>query len=156
MADDDNVVQRLYDAFQAGDGEAMQACYALDSTFRDEVFDLAGPTEIGGMWKMLLARGTDLELQVSRVEADDTTGRAHWAADYTFTQTGRKVHNEIDATFVLRDGLIVEHVDQFDFWAWSRQALGPIGLLLGWTPIVRKKVQDTARRGLETWLRRAV
>jgi hypothetical protein len=45
---------------------------------------------------------------------------------------------------VVRDGAIVEHTDRFDFWRWSRQALGPLGWALGWSPIVRGRVQRTA------------
>jgi hypothetical protein len=51
-------------------------------------------------------------------------------ARYTFA-TGRVVHNVIEARFALRDGLIVQHVDSFGFWRWSRQALGPLGLARG-------------------------
>lgn len=148
----DHVVQRLYDAFRARDGQAMQDCYATDATFRDEVFDLAGAEQIGGMWKMLLERGTDLAIEVSDVRADATSGSAHWDATYTFAATGRPVVNRIDATFELRDDRIVRHVDAFNFWSWSRQALGPTGLLLGWSPIVRSKVRTMAGKGLEDFL----
>lgn len=147
-----NVVQRLYDGFVARDGRAMQACYAPDATFRDEVFELSGAERIGGMWQMLIERGSDLTVEVSDIEADATRGSAHWEARYTFSATGRPVHNVIDATFELRDGLIVTHVDEFDFWRWSRQALGPTGALLGWSPLVRRKVQATARRSLDDYL----
>lgn len=138
------VVQRFYDAFQAKDPAGMQACYAADATFRDEVFDLHGADEIGAMWRMLVERGGDLALEVSGITEDAATGRAHWDATYTFTATGRPVVNRIDAAFTIADGLIQTHVDSFDFWAWSRQALGPTGLLLGWSPIVRNKVRATA------------
>jgi hypothetical protein len=63
------------------------------------------------------------------------------------------VVNRIDAEFVFRDGLIVRHTDTFNFWAWARQALGPAGLLLGWTPMLQKKVRDTARAGLAKYMR---
>ncbi|MDX1512000.1 MAG: nuclear transport factor 2 family protein [Nitriliruptorales bacterium] len=147
-----DVVRRLYDAFLARDGQAMEDCYAADATFRDEVFDLTGREEIGGMWKMLIARGTDLELTVSDVVEDQATGSAHWEPTYTFGATGRKVHNIIDATMRIEDGLIVEHVDRFNFWRWSRQAFGPVGWTLGWTPAVRTKVRIEARKSLDKWL----
>jgi hypothetical protein len=35
-----------------------------------------------------------------------------------------------------------------DFWPWSRQALGAPGLLLGWTPLLRAKVQRQAGANL--------
>lgn len=156
MVEESHVVRRLYDAFERGDGLAMEACYAEDAIFRDEVFDLTGRKEIGGMWNMLLSRATDLQVRLVDVLGDARQARATWVADYTFGQTGNKVHNEIEAEFVLRGDLIVEHHDKFDFWKWSRQALGPIGAIAGWTPWVRGKVQSEARRGLETYLRRGV
>lgn len=148
----DHVVQRLYDAFRAGDGAAMQACYAPDATFRDEVFTLTGADRIGGMWRMLLERGGDLDVAVGDVRADATSGSARWEARYTFGATGRKVHNVIDASFVLRDDAIIDHVDRFGFWRWSRQALGPAGLALGWTPLIRGRVRRTATASLDRYL----
>lgn len=148
-----SAVHRLYAAFREGDGEAMQACYAPDATFRDEVFDLRGAEEVGAMWKMLLARGSDLEVGVRDIHVDGDEATAHWVADYTFGATGRQVHNEIEASLRLRDGLIAEHLDRFSFWGWSRQALGPVGLALGWSPLLRGKVRTQARRGLDAWQR---
>jgi hypothetical protein len=62
------------------------------------------------------------------------------------------VHNDIRAEFRFEDGLIAEHRDSFSLYAWSRQALGPTGLLLGWTPVVRGRVQKEARAGLDEFL----
>jgi len=148
----DEVIRRLYAAFAERDGAAMAACYAPDAHFSDPVFvDLNG-REPGAMWTMLTARADDLAVQLVDHAADGDTGTAHWLADYTFTQTRRRVHNDVRAAFRFRDGLIVEHVDTFDFWRWARQALGPTGLLLGWTPMVRNKVRRTARAGLDKFL----
>jgi len=61
------------------------------------------------------------------------------------------VHNIIDAQFTFRDGLIASHRDRFDFWSWSRQALGAPGLLLGWTPALRRKVQARAAANLKAF-----
>jgi hypothetical protein len=47
---------------------------------------------------------------------------------------------------------VVVHEDHFDFWRWSRQALGPVGLLLAWTGWLRRKVQAQARKGLDRYL----
>lgn len=145
------LLEQLYQAFQRKDGAAMTACYAPDARFQDAVFDLRGP-EVGAMWRMLCRRGKDLELVYNGVEADADGGRAHWEATYTFSTTGRKVLNIIDARFVFRDGLIVDHTDSFNFWTWSRQALGPTGLLLGWTPMLQNKVRATARAGLDKFM----
>lgn len=146
------LIQSFYEAFQRCDGATMAAAYHPDASFSDPVFpDLKGP-EVGGMWKMLTGRAADLKVEFSGIEADDQGGKAHWEAWYTFSATGRKVHNVIDATFTFRDGRILTHVDVFDFWRWSRQALGTPGLLLGWSPVVKNKVRDQAGRGLKKFL----
>jgi hypothetical protein len=125
----------------------MAACYHPEVHFTDEVFDLHG-ARAGLMWRMLLTAGKDMRMEFSQVQADADGGRAHWEAHYTFSATGRKVHNRVDAEFAFREGLICRHIDRFDFWGWSRQALGAPGLLLGWSPMLRKKVQATAARNL--------
>jgi ketosteroid isomerase-like protein len=149
MHPNQDVVRRFYAAFAALDAATMQACYAPDAAFRDEVFTLQGAVEIGAMWRMLCtatqARGReDWRLEASGIEADADRGRAHWEAHYRFSATGRRVHNIIEADFRFRDGLIVRHHDRFHFWRWSRQALGLPGLLLGWTPYLHNKVRAQA------------
>ena len=146
------LIARFYDAFGQRDHVTMAACYAPDATFSDPVFrDLRGD-EVRSMWQMLCERGTDLEIAHRDVAIDGDRGSAHWDADYTFTATGRRVHNSIDARFVFRDGLIAEHVDSFDLWAWTRQALGPVGVLLGWSPPVQGKVRSQARENLDRFM----
>lgn len=143
-----SVIDRFYTAFARLDWAAMAACYADDARFSDPVFPELDATQVRAMWKMLLTSGTDLRVVHAEVEETATGGRCRWDAWYTFSRTGRPVHNIIRAEFVLRDGLIVRHQDHFSFWRWSRQALGPTGLLLGWTPLVRNKVRSTAARSL--------
>jgi hypothetical protein len=48
--------------------------------------------------------------------------------------------------------LIVSHHDSFDFWRWSRQALGAPGLLLGWSPVLRNQVRKQANTSLRKYL----
>lgn len=145
------LIERFYKAFQAKDAEAMAACYAPDVRFSDPVFtDLRGPLA-GDMWRMLCERGKDLTLEFSGVRADDNEGAAHWEARYTFSQTGNKVLNIIDARFKFRDGLIVEHDDTFDLYRWMSQALGFTGVALGWLPPVQNGLRKKARQGLDQW-----
>lgn len=125
----------------------MAACYAPDARFSDPVFGELNGSEPGDMWRMLTGRAQDLEVRLVSHEADDGAGRADWVADYTF-RTGRRVHNDVQASFRFRDGLIAQHDDRFSFHAWARQALGPVGLALGWTPLLRAKVGREARDGL--------
>src|SRR3954469_2488261 len=153
-SDNAALIRRLYDALDARDGEAMAACYAADARFTDPVVgDLAG-REGGAMWRMLCERSDDLSVDLAEHGTDGDRGWARWIATYTFTQTGRPVTNDVRASMRFRDGLIAEHRDEFDFYRWSRQALGPPGLLLGWTPIVRGAVRRRAREGLDEFLAR--
>jgi hypothetical protein len=151
MSAETDRIDQFYRAFTQRDGATMAACYHADAAFRDPVFELRG-TRIGAMWKMLCERGKDLRIEYSNVVGADGRGAADWQAWYTFSASGRPVHNVIHAEFRFRDGLFVEHVDRFDFWRWSRQAVGPAGLLLGWTPMVRRKVQAEANRALERYV----
>ncbi len=138
------VIERFYTAFDRCDGDTMAACYAPDAHFNDPAFgDLSG-TEAGAMWRMLTEGASDLSVELVEHHADAGSGSAHWIARYTFAATGRRVVNDIRADFRFADGLIVEHVDRFSFWRWSRQALGMPGLLLGWTPLLRSKVRGQA------------
>jgi ketosteroid isomerase-like protein len=137
-------IERFYDAFGERDGAAMSTCYASDSHFRDPAFgDLHG-ADVGAMWRMLTGRATDLEIELREHEADVAGGSAHWIARYTFS-TGRPVVNDIRAAFLFtREGLISDHVDDFDFRAWARQALGPSGNLVALLPPLRKKARARA------------
>jgi ketosteroid isomerase-like protein len=146
------LIDRFYEAFARRDAETMAACYAPDATFSDPVFrDLRGE-EVTGMWRMLCERGEDLEVSHRVLETDERTGKAHWVADYTFATTGRKVHNEIDSTFVFADGLISEHLDSFNLYKWTRQALGPAGLFFGWSSRLQGKLRSSARERLDGYI----
>jgi hypothetical protein len=148
------LITRFYDAFARRDWAAMAACYHPQVHFSDEAFDLHG-AEAGLMWRMLCTNGKDLQLEVRGISADARSGQAHWDARYTFSGTGRQVFNQIDASFEFRDALIVRHVDRFDFWRWSRQALGAPGWLLGWSGFLRAKVRSQARASLTAFGRKA-
>lgn len=152
MHPNEQLLERFYRSFSQRDYASMIACYAPTIQFTDEVFTLSGKAA-GAMWHMLCESGADLAVTFRRdIQADETHGTAHWQATYTFSATGRKVHNIIDAEFDFSNGQIIRHRDRFDFWRWSRQALGSTGLLLGWTPFVRRKVQATAARRLEKFI----
>ena len=146
MADNAETIRQFYEAFDRHDGDTMAGLYAPDGSFHDPVFgDLSG-AEAGDMWRMLTGRSEDLKVELADHSAEGDTGTAHWIATYTFS-TGRQVVNDIQARFRFRDGKIVEHEDSFSFWGWSRQAMGPIGLALGWGPL-RPLVSRRARGDL--------
>jgi hypothetical protein len=151
-------IHRFYSAFEQLDHPTMATCYADNASFQDEAFALQGKRDIMGMWGMLCdavrAKGRDdWKLTYSEVQAQGSTGSAHWEPIYRFSATGRMVHNVIDAEFRFDEqGLILTHRDRFDFWSWSRQALGAPGLLLGWSGFLRSKVQQQANANLRKYL----
>ena len=144
-------IARFYDALSRRDAATMIDCYAPDATFSDPVFPALDAAGVAAMWQMLCARGKDLEVVASEIDANAETGRAHWVANYTFSATGRKVENRIDAHFRFRDGRIVRHEDRFDLWRWLRQALGVKGALLGWLPAVKLATRAQAAKALAEW-----
>lgn len=146
------LIERFYEAFGRCDGLAMSACYTDDAHFCDPAFgDLHGP-EVGAMWRMLTARATDLKIELHEHEASEAAGSAHWIARYTFS-TGRAVVNDIQARFRFADGLIADHVDDFDFRRWARQALGPTGNLVAVVPPLRSAARRKARTQLDDFIK---
>lgn len=149
-------IERLYQAFARLDGAAMQACYADDARFDDEVFALHGAREIGAMWTLLCdnVRASEAARAAWRLTTHDLADdRVRWEVHYLFGPRARPVHNVIDAHFEFdARGRITRHRDRFDFWRWARQALGAPGALLGWTPWLRAKVRRQAARTLQRQL----
>ena len=140
----------FYEAFSRKEAGPMRASYAANATFSDGAFVGLRGDEIGDMWAMLCERAQDFRVEFRDVVADDARGSAHWEAWYLF-QGKRRVHNVIDAAFTFEDGKIATHVDTFDFRRWSKQALGPIGFLLGWSSGFQRTVQKNARKGLDEY-----
>ena len=138
------LIEAFYTAFKHSDAAAMGACYHPDVEFSDPVFPALKGNRARAMWALLGQRKADPnDRWFDHVQADDTRGSAHWEAKYKFPANGRPVHNRIDAEFKFKDGKIWKHTDRFDFWAWSRMAFGPAGVLLGWGPLkgpVRKEL----------------
>ena len=143
-----SVLSRFYAAFAARDVPRMAECYSDKAHFSDPAFGSLNAEEVRARWAMLVGRSADLRITFDILSEDERSGSCEWHARYTFTGTGRSVHNVIRSEFVLQDGLIVHQRDRFDFWRWSRQALGMPGHLLGWSPIIRVGVRRSARAAL--------
>lgn len=148
------LIHDFYAALARRDGAAMAACYARDARFSDPAFGALDAGEVGAMWRMLTARAADLTVELSDVRADDESGSAHWEARYTFSKTGRRVCNRIDARFRFRDGKIARHDDRFSLWRWAGMALGPAGRLFAWTPPMQKAIRRQSREALDAWRKR--
>jgi ketosteroid isomerase-like protein len=146
-----HLIQKFYTAFQEKDVATMQACYADDAVFSDPVFQNLNATQVRAMWEMLIKKGKDMRIKFNNISATEHIGKAEWNAHYTFSTTGNRVVNRIKATFILKDGKIIQHNDHFNFHTWARQALGITGLLLGWTPILKSKIRRQAMKNLSDY-----
>ena len=120
------LLQRLFTALDQHNHATMGSCYHAEATFHDIAFNLERRQRIQSMWHMI-CEGTDIRAEFEVVHANEQEGRVNLVDDYTFTDTGRHVHNVIDSRFRFRDGLIAEHRDLCDAHAWGAMALGGVG-----------------------------
>ncbi len=146
------LIEQFYTAFQNRDYTTMQSCYHADAIFHDPVFQNLDANQVRAMWQMLLTSAKDLKVSFDTIQTSGNTGSCNWQAWYTFSKTGRPVHNIIQTSFEFKDGKIFRHRDSFDLWRWSRQALGASGLLLGWSPVVQNKIRDNADAALQKYI----
>lgn len=141
------IIRQFYAAFNDGNPTKMIEFYHPEVQFEDPAFGVLHGQMAKNMWKMMVAPG--VKVVCTNIQADDKKGSADWEATYVFSQTGRNVINRIHAEFEFKDGKIFKHKDTFNMWKWSKQALGLPGLLLGWSPIIKNKVNKTANEKLK-------
>lgn len=146
------LINKFYRAFSEKDSQTMVDSYHAEADFSDPVFQKLHGSEIGMMWTMLCLQSASLEIAYENVQADDKRGRADWSAKYSFGRAKRKVHNKIHAEFTFEDGKIIKHTDNFDFWRWSRMALGPLGFIMGWNSIVKVNIRKQAMANLTKFI----
>lgn len=156
MNADEQLIHHFYASFQRKDVQAMQDCYATDASFNDPVFTNLSAAEVRSMWAMLIKNGKDMRLEFKNIKGNENGATAEWDAWYTFSATGNKVHNHINASFIIKDGKIVQHTDHFNFYRWASQALGLMGKLLGWTNFLKKKISTTAKKNLQKFMNATV
>lgn len=139
----DNLIQQFYTAFSNQDIDGMVACYSDSIVFEDPAFGKLEGDRAKNMWRMLLEsqKGKDFQVQFSNVSQDDKSASAKWEAKYTFSKTGRKVHNLISSQMLIEDGKIVQHTDHFNLRTWAKQALGIKGAIFGGTGFFKKSLQ---------------
>lgn len=137
------VVEEFYEAFARLDAETMAACYHDEVVFSDPAFGTLKGKHARNMWRMLCAsqKGKGFEVSYSNVRSAGKGVAAQWEAHYTFSATGNKVVNRIEAYFEFEEGKIIKHQDSFDLYKWSKQALGVKGTLLGWTTFFKRQLQ---------------
>jgi hypothetical protein len=150
-----SVLHTFYTAFAQRDHAVMGGCYHPQASFSDPVFPDLDAEGVKAMWTMLLSGDTDLCISFTVLRENEKGGRVRWEAFYSFGKQKRKVHNVITSEFTFKSGLIHTQRDRFGLWRWSRQALGLSGVFLGWTPMVKRKVQAMAAARLQEFRTKA-
>jgi hypothetical protein len=152
MTDNEKTLIKFYTAFSNADVETMCECYADTIKFRDPAFGLLKGKDVSLMWKMLIERSKgNIKIEFSNIEADAYIGTAQWIATYNFSKNNRPVVNVVQSQFHFQNGLIIKHIDEFDIWKWSKQALGLKGILFGWTGFLQNKIQEKALLSLKKY-----
>jgi ketosteroid isomerase-like protein len=141
----EQLLTKLFQCLNAHDHKGMADCYDDDATFQDIAFTLKGKGQIHAMWDMACSKNaagvkSDIAAAVKELSANDSTGRVVVIDDYTFRDTGRKVHNPIVSKFEFRNGRIIRQTDDCDPVSWARQAFGGFkGFLAGHIGFIRRR-----------------
>lgn len=150
----EKLIETFYSALNNCEGPTMVSCYHNDVVFEDRAFGVLKGDRAKAMWLMLCEsqKGKGFNVDFSSIKANEKTGSAHWEAFYTFSKTGRKVHNKIDASFEFKDGLIIKHTDVFDLHKWAKQAMGFKGFIFGGMPFFKNKLQKQTNYLLDKFI----
>jgi len=152
--DNKELIEKFYRSFANGDAKGMKECYHKDILFQDAAFGTLKGERASKMWEMLLSQKTaNLKVNFDNIEATGQSGKAKWVAEYLYGAKKRKVVNRVSANFKFKDGKIIEHIDTFDLYKWTKQALGAPGHLLGWTTFMKKKIQASTNRKLDGFMK---
>ncbi|WP_066220933.1 nuclear transport factor 2 family protein [Formosa haliotis] len=149
----ENLITKFYTSFSNGDINGMLACYHKEVVFQDPVFGKLKGERAFKMWEMLLSQKKETTIITFQdVQATTECGSANWVATYLYGDKKRKVTNRVHANFKFKDGKIIEHIDTFDLWTWTKQAMGVPGYLLGWTAFMKHKIQETTNKNLDRFI----
>ncbi|MEI6864523.1 hypothetical protein [Flavicella sp.] len=105
------------------------------------------------MGNATFSKKKDTIINFDNIQATPENGKVNWVAEYLYGNKKRKVVNLVSANFKFKDNKIIEHFDTFDLWKWSRQAFGIQGFLIGWTTSMKNKIQLTANKKLNEFIK---
>lgn len=148
----EKLIKDFYEGLKNKDLTQIANCYHPEASFTDPAFGTLKANEVLHMWKMLLRPESDITLTYKVLQADAQKGLGQWDAHYTFPSTGRKVHNHILSKFQFKDGLIYIQEDTFNLHTWAKQAIGPMGFILGGTRFFKEKFQKQAKEKLKAFM----
>lgn len=147
------IIEKFYTSFSEGNSKGMTECYHKNVVFQDPVFGTLKGEKAFKMWEMLLSRKTDTtKISFENIVTNNDTGSVNWKAEYLYGKQKREVTNLVSANFKFKDGFIIQHIDTFDLYKWTKQAMGPVGYLMGWSTFMKNKIQKTTNEQLATYM----
>lgn len=123
-------VERFFTAFSTHDMKGLEAAYAPNAEFKDDMFDLSKRSSILKMWSGAPPFAS-FKSEILEVKGNEVHSK--WVVDYELF--GNKIHNEIDSHMTLdSQGRITSQREDWDEQRWMSQAL----------PVVPKFLQPVA------------
>ena len=150
--DSAQIAALFYEAMKTRDTATMNKLYGSEATFSDSVFPSLNSKQTQAMWEMLLKGAKNFSVEYKVTNSGPDFAEVDWVASYNFSKTGRPVVNHINTRMEFKNQKIIAQKDSFDLYAWSKQAMGLPGYLLGWTPFMRNKIQSTANANLVKYI----
>ena len=112
-------VERFFKAFATKDLKGLEAAYAPDVKFKDDMFTLSKRSSVMKMWEGAPPFKT-FQSEILEVKGNEV--RARWTVDYEMF--GKPVHNVIESRLTLDDqGRITSQQEDWDERKWMKQAL---------------------------------
>ena len=95
--------------------------------------------------------GEGMEDENFEYTTDVSKVKGWWKEDEEFKFENGEKH---ELYFEIKDGKIIKHTDDFDFYKWAKQAFGITGVLVGWTVFFKNKVRVKALEGLKKYIQK--
>ncbi|MFA5899664.1 MAG: nuclear transport factor 2 family protein [Hyphomicrobium sp.] len=139
------VTEGLFLALRRRDATGVAACYDQDAVFSSPIIGDVRGADVEALWRAIFAATCDSTLSFTIVDLGLTSARVEGIAKYSLLASGRSVTSRFNSALHIRDLRVMQHDDNFDAWAWASMALGPTGLLLGWSKAWRRRMVANTR-----------
>ncbi|WP_342269364.1 nuclear transport factor 2 family protein [Spiroplasma endosymbiont of Aspidapion aeneum] len=148
------IINEFYSAFKKGDYQKMNSLYGEDIIFNDSIFKDLDYLQVTSMWEMLLSKKEESKFSIEYEVLLDHNDEYYvmWSAHYLFGPKRRKVSNIVKSEMVIKDKKIALHTDVFDFYKWSKQAIGIASILFGKRKFFHNKICSVANKNLMNYI----
>ena len=141
------LVKQFYHALDKGDYKSVIDLYHAKAIYRDELFDLQG-LEIHALWYRATRPEMNFSAKLESIREEGDVIKTDWEIGYTLDVIKRRIKLKEIGTFKFEDDKIIEHTDEYDFWSWCTQVLGPIGRVFGWSNWLKSRARYQARKSV--------